>query len=302
MSWKIYKSGSNSYNTQMKQLDSLCKWHKEKRIFVIDEVYSKPLVKQDNRRNKAIYVKPIKDVLLFNLYNRNIKEFVSITTIIKRIEVFNEDFYNNYNGELDVELEKDYVVSNYTLRNFKIGAFREVQRIVERALDSLKKQNIISYEPGRIIVTDEGVYRFAYCEELEIIEMLESEQLKLLKCKNMASMKLRGLEKKFYKEVKKRFVDMGLDYIDYMFYGYKILSYDREEAQLIDANEVENSIYELKILFKKRLNQFAKSTYEREVKREYANIILGEPLLERNFKAHSNYLLDFKCLLEFFIT
>ncbi|MCQ2015419.1 hypothetical protein [Clostridium butyricum] len=155
MSWKIYKNGSNLYKAQMKQLDSLCKWHKEKRVFVIDEIYSKPLLKQDNRRNRAIYVNPIKDVILFNLYNINIQEFVSIKTIIKRAGVFNEKFYNTCNTHPDVELSENFIVSNYTLRGFKVGIFREVQRIVERALESLKRQNILSYKLGRIIVTDE---------------------------------------------------------------------------------------------------------------------------------------------------
>lgn len=145
MEWKVYKSGSNSYKAQMKELDTLCKWHKEKRTFVIDEVYSKPLAKKDNRRKKSIYIDLLREVFLFNLRKNNINNFVSIKTIIKTIGVFKEEFYKISNREEYAEKASDVEVSSYELRGFKVGASREVERIVERALDSLKRQNIISY-------------------------------------------------------------------------------------------------------------------------------------------------------------
>ncbi|EMU53264.1 winged helix-turn-helix domain-containing protein [Clostridium butyricum] len=301
MSWKIYKSGSNSYKAQMKQLDSLCKWHKEKRIFIIDEVYTKPLVKKDNRRKKSIYIDLLREVFLFNLRKNKINNFVSTKTIIKTIGVFKEEFYNICNREEYAEKASDVGVSSHDLRGFKVGASREVQRIVERALDSLKRQNIISYEQGRIVVTDEGICRFADHEELQIIKMIEREQLKSMKCKNMGSVKLKGLDEKFRKGLKKRFSHMGLEYINYTFYGYKILSYDNEEARLININEVEASVNELKNLFKIRLNKFAKSNYEREVRKAYQSMAFGEPILEFNPKTSNNYLSNFEKLIEWSI-
>jgi hypothetical protein len=40
---------SNSKNAQLKELERLCLYHKEGNKFIIDEIYDKPLLKQDNR-------------------------------------------------------------------------------------------------------------------------------------------------------------------------------------------------------------------------------------------------------------
>lgn len=305
MSWKVYKSGSNSYKAQMKKLDSLCKWHKEKRVFVIDEVYSKPLLIQDNRRKKAIYIDYIRKTFLFSLYentkNGVNNEFISMTTIIKQIGVFEEEFFNVYTKEQYIKMSSDLEVNNFILRGFKVEAFREVKRIVERALASLKRQNVIEYEEGKVIVTNDGECRFANQEELQIIKSLELEQLESMGCKNMASVKFRGLDRQFNEGLKLKFLDKGLGYIEYTFYGYKILSYDYEEAQLIDEVEFIQNGCILRNLLKVRLNEFAKGNHERKVKKECRNTVFGEPLLENNPDAACDYLASFERLIEYFI-
>ncbi len=301
MEWKVYKSDSNSYKAQMKELDTLCKWHKEKRMFIIDEVYSKPLAKQDNRRKKSVYIDLIKEIFLFKLNENKLNDFVSVRTIIKEFGIFEKAFYDLYTREAYTEVACNLEVSNFIVRGFKLGAFREVQRIVERAIASLQRQNIISYEQGIIIVTNQGLCRFADINEMKTIKILELDQLKSMKCKNMASMKFRGLENQFYKGLKKKFLHMGLDYIDYTFYGYRILTYDHEEVQLVKANDIEVSVNKLKELFKIRLMQFAQSTHGREVKKEFESVAFGEPLLENNSNASGIYLVDFKKLIEYFI-
>ena len=40
MNWKV--TSSDSKNKQFKELDSLCKWHKEGNKIIIDEIYSEP--------------------------------------------------------------------------------------------------------------------------------------------------------------------------------------------------------------------------------------------------------------------
>ena len=40
MNWSI--TGGNTKVKHLKELDSLCKWHKEGNKIVIDEIYSKP--------------------------------------------------------------------------------------------------------------------------------------------------------------------------------------------------------------------------------------------------------------------
>ena len=198
-------------------------------------------------------------------------------------------------------MSSDLEVNNFILRGFKVEAFREVKRIVERALTSLKRQNVIEYEKGRIIVTNDGECRFADYEELQIIKLLELEQLKLMGCKNMASVKFRGLDRQFNEGLKIKLSDSGLGYINYTFYGYKILSYDYEEAELIDEVEFIQNACILRNLLKVRLNEFAKGNHERKVKKECRNTVFGEPLLENNPDAACDYLASFERLIEYFI-
>ncbi|MGG7213567.1 hypothetical protein ACQPUY_08100 [Clostridium nigeriense] len=209
MSWKIYKSGSNSYKAQMKKLDSLCKWHKEKRVFVIDEVYSKPLLIQDNRRKKSIYIDFIRKALLFSLHentnNGENNDFMSMTTIIKLIRVFEEEFYNICTREQYIKITGNLDVSNFLLRGFKVEAFGEVKRIVARALTSLKGQNVISYEQGIVIVTNDGVCRFANSEEAQLITDDEFIQNVCI-LRNLVKIRLREFAKSNYRrKVKKKY-------------------------------------------------------------------------------------------------
>ena len=61
MGWK--STGGDYKKSRLKELDSLCIWHNEGYKFVIDEVYNQQLLKKDKRRDKAIYVNPIKGIL-----------------------------------------------------------------------------------------------------------------------------------------------------------------------------------------------------------------------------------------------
>ena len=63
------KSGSNSYKAQFKELDRYCKYHKEGRKIVIDEIFQKEQPKVDNRKNNkggnnVIYANDIEFIIL----------------------------------------------------------------------------------------------------------------------------------------------------------------------------------------------------------------------------------------------
>lgn len=57
-----------------KELDCICKWHKEGRKIVVDEIYSKLKPKLDKRREKSVYVDSIKAILFYSL--RECKEII----------------------------------------------------------------------------------------------------------------------------------------------------------------------------------------------------------------------------------
>lgn len=49
MGWKRTKGGQNSRISQEKDLNTLCKWHKQGHKIIIDEVYENPILRENNR-------------------------------------------------------------------------------------------------------------------------------------------------------------------------------------------------------------------------------------------------------------
>ena len=85
----------------------------------------------------------------------------------------------------------------------------------------------------------------------------------------MASLKFKNLESKFYYRIRERFDNEGLEYINYTFYGYSIVSHDKTITEQIKLLEKQASVVELKGLVKNRLLEFAEGNHKREVKKEY---------------------------------
>lgn len=299
-----YGSKTPKGNTKKKlekELSTLFKWHKEGQKIIVDEVFDKQLIKEDKRRSKALYVDPIKTILFYSLRDSKGELYFSLNKFIKLLEIFNQYYYG-------LEYEEDYLkvsletgIDIHTLKGFKVGSRREAQRIIDRALRSMKSQRIIDYVEGRIIVTIDNEYRFATPKERRIIQRIEEEELKKLGCYNMASLKFKNLENKFYYKVKERFEEENLEYIDYTFYGYSIVSHDKTISEQIKLIEKESNVKELKHLFKGRLAKFAETNNKREIKKEYAKVGFGVPILDINPIASESYIPTFKKAIETFI-
>lgn len=284
-----------------KELATLFEYEKKGQKLIVTKVHKKQLQKKDKRRDKTIYVNPIKVILFYSLKNFKGELYLSVNKFIELLEIFNKKY-------CDLQIDSDYQevaletgIDVYTLKGFKIGSKREAQRIIERALKSMKSQRILDYMQGRIIVTNDNNYRFAMPEERRVIQRIEEEELRKLNCFNMASLKYKNLENKFYYRIKQRFQEEGLNYINYTFYGYSIVSHDKTITEQIELLEKESNVVELKGLFKKRLEEFAVGSHAREVKKEFDSVGFGEPILEFNPIASSSYIPNFQKAIDTFI-
>ena len=284
-----------------KELGTLFRYHREGQKIIVDEVYRKQLRKQDKRRDKGVYVNSIRTVLFYYLRNFKGELYFSINKFIRVLEIFNKYYYRLENEEDYVEVSLSTGIDIHTLKGFKVGSRREAQRIIERALRSMKSQRIIDYLEGRIVVTNDNEYRFATPEERRKIQRIEEEELKKLGCFNMVSLKFKNLEKRFYYALRERFNKEGLEYVNYTFYGYSIVSHDKTISEQIELLEKEDSVVQLKGLFKNRLEIFAEGNHRREIKKEYDSIVFGEPIIEFNPIASSDYIHNFKKAIEVFI-
>lgn len=286
-----------------KILSSICKWRKatKGRTIIVDEVYKEQLIIEDKRRDKAIYVNPIKTILFYSLRDFKGELYFSVNKFIEILELFNRKYYDLQHEGDYIETSKNTGISVYNLKGFKIGSKREAQRIISRALSSMKSQKIIDYVEGRIVVIKDGEVRLATVNERRKIQRIEQEELERLGCFNMAYLKFKNIEDKFFGRIKERFKQEGLEYIDYTFHGYSIVSHDKTIAEQIELIEKESNVSKLKELFKKRLEEFAESNHKREIKKENENVGFGEPMLELNQIASNSYIPDFKKAIETFI-
>lgn len=284
-----------------KELATLFEYQKKGQKLMVTKVHHKQLQKQDKRRDKAIYVNPIKVVLFYSLKSFKGELYFSVNKFIELLEIFNKKYCGLQIDSDYQEVALETGIDVHTLKGFKIGSKREAQRIIERALKSMKSQRILDYMQGRIIVTNDNNYRFATPEERRVIQRIEEEELRKLNCFNMASLKYKNLENKFYYRIKERFQEEGLDYINYTFYGYSIVSHDKTITEQIELLEKEANVVELKKLFKKRLKEFAVGSHAREVKKELDSVGFGEPILEFNPIASSSYIPSFQKAIDTFI-
>ncbi len=89
MNWK--KIGGDYKKARIKELSTICKWHKEGYKFVIEEVYKEQLKKIDKRKDKAIYVDLVKVILFYALKNFKGELYFSVNEFTSLLEMFNKE-------------------------------------------------------------------------------------------------------------------------------------------------------------------------------------------------------------------
>lgn len=65
MRWKV--TTGESKKAQMKELDTICKWHKEGNKIVVDEVFAEVKNKEDGRSKNNIYIDSAEALIIHNL-------------------------------------------------------------------------------------------------------------------------------------------------------------------------------------------------------------------------------------------
>ena len=97
MGWRV--ATGNTKIAQLKELNTICKWHKDGNKIVIDEVYSKSIDKVDNRVNnkgtgkKSIYYQDF-EILMMILLEKAPSEYLefTITQLMQMVGMVNEDY------------------------------------------------------------------------------------------------------------------------------------------------------------------------------------------------------------------
>ncbi|MDU1069904.1 hypothetical protein [Clostridium sp.] len=153
MGWKEYRNGSNSYNAQMKELEKLCKYHKEGHRFFIDEVYQEKQVELSSGK----YMNDIQTLLLHIL---STKEDGLVETTIKNLmsllDIVNDNYINGYFDKSKIgdklKVEEEYINEVY-------GILNSYKRTIDNSLKALERKRLISLSINKKICYDSPVYK-----------------------------------------------------------------------------------------------------------------------------------------------
>ncbi|NGT50435.1 hypothetical protein G6Z12_00505 [Clostridium perfringens] len=246
---------------KLKELDTMCKWHKEGNKIIIDEVYEKQLAKKDGRKNnfgtgkKSIYYKDFEIIMLklFELNSTNYLDF-TITQLMQMVGMVNKDYvkYKYSKGDLldSLRTEESMIISNDEINNFyevhqkllSEGAKTCLKKLKQACLVDLKEIRMI--RTFKLVVADEDgttkreyIDREATKEELELILVEKRKLLEKIGCSDLQQIYQRRLQAEFYRELRtvlEEKYQISFDYTSYRaILNKSAISKELEELQKI---------------------------------------------------------------------
>lgn len=283
MGWRV--ATGNTKIAQLKELNTICKWHKDGNKIVIDEVYSKSIDKVDNRVNnkgtgkKSIYYQDF-EILMMILLEKAPNEYLefTITQLMQMVGMVNEDYCKyKYSQKLLAE-ETEISIE-------EINQFYEVhQKLLSQGaricLNNLKKAYLIHLTEITMIRAFEIVPaneenkkpirkyydRVATKEEIKKILIEKRKLMELMGCKNMNEIYKRNLNRRFYRELRvilEEKFNISFDYTSYRVVLNKeaITKELNEIAEITKAEELIESINSKS--YKKSTNEYNKKVIDR---------------------------------------
>lgn len=200
--------GGDAKKSQLKELERLCKYHKDGNAFIIDEIYETQRPKKILMNNSK-YISAIEDILITYIYNNcrdhNTLE-VSFSSLIKVLGLANNS-YKNANSKKN-ELSEVLNIGLPAVYYFYDKSRGEFRRIVERALNNLQKRSILEVDKRYTIAEDCGdTFKFRKASEEErgliidarytALRELGFTNLQQLKFSNVSYRRFYGLVKKY---------------------------------------------------------------------------------------------------------
>ena len=265
MGWETTRG--NYMKARLKELDSLCKWYREGNKIVIEIVYDCRLPKVDGRNKANTYINPIEIVLLFTLKDMEKPEvYFSKSKMYRILGMFNEKFEEINYGDTNSIVE-ELMVDYLTAKSFKINSKAEANRIIKRALSSMRDRRVIDYISGRIIVSPNGKHRVASTQEVKILLQLEKETLNELGCYSYSQVEYRNLTFKYYKVLNSKIENSELTDFEYAYDGYCVISHNKIISEEIDRQNKDSHFKMLNELFVKKMKAIAVSKHKRAIRK-----------------------------------
>ena len=211
------KNGGTYKQARLRELDTICRWHKDGNKIVIDEIFgelSKETDKRANNGNNGHSTSKYEmiDTLIYNQLSDGEKVFT------KRQLIKNSELY----------VSKDDIVNNCNVNEYSINDFLDVynstvNKLIDTALNRMSKNKIIEY--NKVIVIDNSVSVIDINSKVcKIIETVENKTAKEMNIKNIYI--LSEEEKKvFYDKCSQKVIGLGVCQ-EYYYRAFRIKKID----------------------------------------------------------------------------
>ena len=212
-------TGGNYRKARVKDLDDVCKYHKEGNKIVIDEIFGKLSEETDKRTNNGGHSTKSTKETDKRANNKNTGHSTS------KYEMIDTLIYNQLSSieriftklqlikNAGLYISKDDIVNNCNVNEYSINDFLDVynstvNKSIDTALNRMSKNKIIKY--GKVIVIDSSVNALNLDNKVcKIIENIENEVSKDMNVKNIYL--LPSEEKKaFYDRCNEKAIEMGV--------------------------------------------------------------------------------------------
>lgn len=267
MGWDIH--GGTYKKSRLKELDTLCTYHKEGNKIIIDDVKPQDKVivtsKNDNRsifKNDLVY-------LIVHVLSRKLDETSRVLIATKNdfysvIGLINGDYKDNYKDiqcySLDNNIPYDCAYDLF------INSQAKLKSMVKSSLDDLKNRGFLDWKMATIVKDIEGDTRLATLQEEETIVEAKAKARKDLKLGNRTinSIKKSGKYERYLKRVSKYTKKIG---IEYSYEGYKIICSVDFKSILLSEQDVFLHLDSYRELMSNSMKEFGEKKVEKTLKR-----------------------------------
>ena len=298
---------ANSKKAQEKEWRRFFDWEKQGQKYIIIEIYTEPLEKDDKRSlgNKSIYVPHI-ELLLLNYLSK--QQGFKATLTLKKIFLLMGMINPNYIEEnRDMLKTKHEHITNYQINHFYQRTYQKLRKIIFDTLRNLKNRCLIDYDELIMINIIEpdinGILhtsiRSATDEEKKNITAAKKIILNEMGLESITLVHLKFKHEEFYNKVN---MLLKNEYnINYVYTDIKILFTREHIIQALEQAEINMEKLMLNNKVIKAVNEQANYNLEKSQKNyneqveEFMKSIIGEPnrlALSKFFKLTEDVYLD----------
>lgn len=245
MGWKEIRG--NYMKARLKELETLCKYHKEGNKFIIDEVYEVKLEKVDNRGTNSIYANDIEKLIIdmcsvLETDEEGLRK-IELTTnnLLLALNIIN----NNYTvGSKNQKRLSQYLeIPIETIKDFYDSTYNKNKKLIESGLNKMQNKCLIKWFNVLNVCTKEYVNREATNEEIEMITEIEQRVLRKLEKQSKSDVFISGKWNVFNNEVN-RLLAKETDLI-YSYRVYKIITTKSFRKAILEQREKNEIKYNL---------------------------------------------------------